>query len=198
MLSVSTDEDKRTRLLLKVLAISDVIIYKTRAERLHNDLFRFLSDASSSYLKYFSNELKACSQKLNSDVSLLGPSVLIFHETQHTETLRDKESKTVQMQISEMFGNLNLTFDAFKSIDYVGITANEDKDYSKLKLKVNDLISNNSIRSPRKISVIYNLVKMLNDKFNGKISYRNVTNKFPDEYFTCNETCLSCGYEFLY
>jgi zinc finger FYVE domain-containing protein 1 len=39
---MSINEDKRVRLLLKVLAISDVIIYKTRAERLHNDLFNFI------------------------------------------------------------------------------------------------------------------------------------------------------------
>lgn len=46
LLGVSENNNRRTRLLLKVLAISDVIIYRTRAERLHNDLFSFLGDAS--------------------------------------------------------------------------------------------------------------------------------------------------------
>lgn len=53
LLGTTSNENKRMRLLLKVLAISDVIIYRTRAERLHNDLFKFLSDASVAYLKYF-------------------------------------------------------------------------------------------------------------------------------------------------
>ena len=36
--SASGNQNQRTRLLLKVLAISDIIIYRTRAERLHTDL----------------------------------------------------------------------------------------------------------------------------------------------------------------
>ena len=58
LLGVSKNENRRTRLLLKVLAISDVVIYRTRAERLHNDLFTFLGDAAEAYWKYFSPELK--------------------------------------------------------------------------------------------------------------------------------------------
>ena len=183
-------------MLLKILAISDVIIYKTRAERLHNDLFKFLSDASTSYLKYFSNELKMCSEKLNSnDISALGPSIIIFHETQHTEPLRDNREKTIQMQINEMFSNLKLPIDAFKSIDYVGVKTNEEtNNFLTLKHKIVNLLDNNSIRSPRKVSVIYHLVKSLNDKFSGNISIKSAVSKFPDEYFTCNECCLTCGY----
>lgn len=58
LLGVSKNEHRRTRLLLKVLAVSDVVLYRTRAERLHNDLFTFLGDASDAYWKYFSPELK--------------------------------------------------------------------------------------------------------------------------------------------
>lgn len=58
LLGVSKNENQRMRLLLKVLAISDIVIYRTRAERLHNDLFTFLGDASEAYWKYFSPELK--------------------------------------------------------------------------------------------------------------------------------------------
>ena len=35
MLAVSDNENERKRLLLKVLAVSDIVIYVTRAERLH-------------------------------------------------------------------------------------------------------------------------------------------------------------------
>ena len=89
LLGVSHNENRRTRLLLKVLAISDIIIYRTRAERLHNDLFTFLGDASDAYWKYFSPELRAASQRCRMSVPLstLGPSVVLFHETQHTDPL---------------------------------------------------------------------------------------------------------------
>ena len=60
------NENHRTRQLLKVLAISDVVIYKTRAERLHTDLFYFMGDASKAYNEHFSVELqKVCSYLFN-------------------------------------------------------------------------------------------------------------------------------------
>ena len=40
LLGVTSNQNKRTRLLLKVLAVSDVIIYRTCADRLHTDLFQ--------------------------------------------------------------------------------------------------------------------------------------------------------------
>ena len=94
-MGVSQNENRRTRLLLKVLAISDIVIYRTRAERLHNDLFTFLGDASEAYWKYFTPELKEASDrcKLNVPLSTLGPSVIIFHETQHTELLGEGASE---------------------------------------------------------------------------------------------------------
>ena len=96
MLGISQNENRRTRLLLKVLAISDIVIYRTRAERLHNDLFTFLGDASEAYWKYFTPELKAASErcKMQVPLSTLGPSVIIFHETQHTELLGEGVDKT--------------------------------------------------------------------------------------------------------
>ena len=89
LLGISSNQNQRTRLLLKILAISDIIIYRTRAERLHSDLFQFLGDASKAYLKHFCIELKSASKRfqLDSSVSTLGPSVIIFHETLHTAIL---------------------------------------------------------------------------------------------------------------
>lgn len=87
--SLGTNQGQRTRLLLKVLAISDVVIYRTHADRLHDDLFKFLGDASDAYLKHFAKELKATTTRCGLDVPLstLGPAVLIFHETVHTKLL---------------------------------------------------------------------------------------------------------------
>lgn len=89
LLGVSENNNRRTRLLLKVLAISDVIIYRTRAERLHNDLFTFLGDASRAYISHFSTELKAAAQRcsFSGSISDLGPVVVVFHETLHTDVL---------------------------------------------------------------------------------------------------------------
>lgn len=88
LLGVSTNANQRTRLLLKVLAVSDVVIYRSRADRLHNDLFEFLGDASQAYSKHFTEELKAASMKTKIDqLSVLGPAVIVFHETLHTDTL---------------------------------------------------------------------------------------------------------------
>lgn len=87
--STGANQGQRTRLLLKVLAISDVVIYRTHADRLHDDLFKFLGDASDAYLKHFTKELKATTTRCGLDVPLstLGPAVIIFHETVHTKLL---------------------------------------------------------------------------------------------------------------
>lgn len=75
--------------LLQVLAVSDIVVYRTRAERLHNDMFQFLSSASAAYLKHFTPELRALSSRCGLDVPLscLGPAVIIFQETTHTQLL---------------------------------------------------------------------------------------------------------------
>ena len=90
LLGVSDNENRRIRLLLKILAISDIVLYRTRAERLHNDMFRFLDNASNAYWQYFAPELQAALRR-NSigsiTVSSLGPNVVIFHETQFTQIL---------------------------------------------------------------------------------------------------------------
>ena len=87
LLGVTSNQNQRTRLLLKVLAISDLILYRTRADRLTNDLFQFLGDASAAYLKHFKGELKAASQRFNLSTNAMGPAAIIFHETQHTYIL---------------------------------------------------------------------------------------------------------------
>lgn len=72
--------------MLKVLAVSDIVIYRTRAERLHEDLFTFLGSASRAYTQHFQRALNAVSKRgeFSSSVSALGPAVIIFHETRNT------------------------------------------------------------------------------------------------------------------
>ncbi|CAF0730903.1 unnamed protein product [Brachionus calyciflorus] len=208
LLGTTSNENKRMRLLLKVLAISDVIIYRTRAERLHNDLFKFLSDASTAYLKYFSKELKQAAVKLKLDtISSLGPDCVIFHETQHTDILRDEidsdgHERTVSHQLRDRFSRLDLGYSAYSSLEYVGTRTSFNNnaieknfvstDFTKLAHTVRKLLKNNSVRPPRKLSSIYQVFKVLNDKFNGVIT-KNQVSTFADEYFTCSSVCLSCG-----
>lgn len=218
LLGTTCNENKRMRLLLKVLAVSDVIIYRTRAERLHNDLFKFLADASQAYLKYFSKELKTAAEKLKLEtLSSLGPDCVIFHETQHTEPLCAQidslgHELTVSHQIVDRFAKLDLSYSAFSSIEYVGTRTSASSaaaggslsgaadmpsaastDFTKLAQTVRHLLRNNAVRPPRRLSSIYQVLKALNDKFNGVIT-KNQASTFADEYFTCNSHCLSCGY----
>ncbi len=56
--AINEGDESAFRQLLKILAFSDVVVYKTRAERLGNDLFNFLDDASKAFNLRFSEELK--------------------------------------------------------------------------------------------------------------------------------------------
>ena len=97
LLGVSENVNKRMRLLLKILAISDVVIYRTRAERLHSDMFTFLGDASEAYLKYFTKDLKSVKQRGKMDTPLcsLGPAIVIFQETHYTMPLGHENGSTL-------------------------------------------------------------------------------------------------------
>lgn len=66
--------------------MSDVIIYKTRAERLHRDMFFFLGSASRAFSFHFQSALKNVG--LEGPLSALGPAVVIFHESKHTKPLQ--------------------------------------------------------------------------------------------------------------
>lgn len=90
LLGATINENQRMRLLLKVLAISDIAIYRTRAERLHSDLFTFLGTASKAFYKHFSTALQSFG--LPGPATSLGPAVIVFHETRNTQTI--KSSKT--------------------------------------------------------------------------------------------------------
>ncbi|RXM31841.1 Zinc finger FYVE domain-containing protein 1 [Acipenser ruthenus] len=89
LLGASGNQNQRMRLLLKVLAVSDVVVYRTRAERLHNDMFQFLGSASSAYVRHFTRELRALSSRCGLEVPLssLGPAVIVFQETSRTRLL---------------------------------------------------------------------------------------------------------------
>ncbi|KAM4662610.1 zinc finger FYVE domain-containing protein 1 [Discoglossus pictus] len=199
LLGATVNLSQRTRLLLKVLAISDIVIYRTHADRLHNDLFKFLGDASEAYLKHFTKELKATTARCGLDVPLstLGPGVIIFHETVHTKLLgSEKTSEIPEKVIQDRFRRLGRFPEAFSSIHYKGTrTYNPPTDFSGLRRAVEQQLENNTTRSSRHSSVIYKALKALSDRFSGEIPDDQMAHScfFPDEYFTCSAMCLSCG-----
>lgn len=89
LLGATTNENQRMRMLLKVLAISDIVIYRTRSERLHSDMFTFLGTASKAFHKHFSNALQALG--LPGPPQALGPAVIIFHETRNTQVIESSK-----------------------------------------------------------------------------------------------------------
>lgn len=84
---VTLNENQQHRMLMKVLAISDIIIYRTRAERLNIDMYKFLATASKTYLKHFSPMLHGVTHSATAK----GPDVIIFHETDNTRPLTSSE-----------------------------------------------------------------------------------------------------------
>ncbi|MBN3304972.1 ZFYV1 protein, partial [Amia calva] len=199
LLGASANLGQRTRLLLKVLAVSDLVIYRTHADRLHDDLFKFLGDASDAYLKHFTKELKATTARCGLDVPLstLGPAVIIFHETVHTKLLgSDKPSESVERLLHDRFRKLGRLPEAFSSIQYRGTrTYNPPTDFSGLLRNLEHQLSNNTMRSPRSPRVIFKALQALSERFSGEIPDEHLAHSsfFPDEYFTCSSLCLSCG-----
>lgn len=194
LLGLSDNNNRRTRLLLKVLAISDVIIYRTRAERLHTDLFTFLGSASEAYMKHFAKELRAASKRCNLQCTLsdLGPIVIIFHETVHTDVLHQENDLAPEDVIRQRFNKMSLSTEAYSAFEYVGIkTLMPPTNFDSLQRTVHKHLTNSTVRSPRTPSVIFNSLKVLSQKFNGEIQ-KITLNPFPDEYFTCSQHCLSC------
>ncbi|XP_074601451.1 zinc finger FYVE domain-containing protein 1-like isoform X2 [Brevipalpus obovatus] len=195
LLGISENNDKLNRLLLKVLAVSDIVIYRTRAERLHSDLFTFLGDASQAYVKYFSSELRLASQRCNFSYPLsdMGPVVVVFHETLHNQLLTANGDSKPEDFLRQKFQKTGQSTQAFSALEYVGInTRNPPTSFKNLKSCLQKHLQNSTVRSARHPSVLFSVLKHLNEKFSCEID-KSIPSTFPDEYFTCNVHCLSCG-----
>ncbi|XP_075257475.1 zinc finger FYVE domain-containing protein 1-like isoform X3 [Convolutriloba macropyga] len=192
LLGVTNNQNVRSRLLVKILAISDIIIYRTRSDRLHSDTFQFLGDASAAYLKYFSPELKTISENCRVSVSNLGPSLIVFHETSFTEPLKDDGDFTTAEQLKQRFSQIGRSPEGFSSISYLGVrTSAPPTDFSILREEVSNEISKTGVRSTRPLHIVFQLLQALNEKFNGPVD-NLLMNTLPDEYFTCAVQCMAC------
>lgn len=190
MLGISSISKQRKRLLLKVLAISDVIIYRTRAERLNTDMYKFLAEASRAYTKYFRSDLESVAKKAECD-SIFGPPVYIFHDTRHTNVLTGDRGQSPEEQLKENFLKLNYKIDAFNSIHYIGEHCRGDEtNFKVLKDAIYQELKNNDIRSPRQPKIVLDMLETINQKFSGQLTSNETS--FPDEYFTCTSVCTAC------
>ena len=132
---LALNENNRTRQLLKVLALSDVVIYKSRAERLHTDLFYFLGDASKAYNEHFSAELQKVKCDHGTNSMSMGPAIIIFHETRFTDVLNECKNgqvRNAETTIRDRLTSLNQDISAFSKIRYFGAVS-----YTHLTLPTN-------------------------------------------------------------
>ncbi|XP_037029785.1 zinc finger FYVE domain-containing protein 1-like isoform X1 [Bradysia coprophila] len=190
LLGITENESRRMRMLLKLLAISDIVIYRTRSERLHSDMFTFLGTASQAFCKFFSAALQ--SFELPGSPQALGPAVIIFHETRNTKVIEASGDKSAEDILRERFAAKNSNIDAFSSIRYVGVqTSVPPTNYTFLTIALNAELNNTTVRSRRQPEVVFKALDALNMKFNGKISETSI-NPFPEQYFTCGVHCESC------
>ncbi|XP_043498926.1 zinc finger FYVE domain-containing protein 1-like isoform X1 [Polistes fuscatus] len=192
---VTVCESGKIRLLLKVLAISDIVIYRTRSEKLNKDLFLFLSSASQAYSHYFRTALQAMGERagMSSSLTSLGPCVIVLQETRHTKPLSNNGSETAEDMLRTRFGQMRLEIESFSKLKYVGLqTLNSSTDYEPLRMVINNELENTSVRFARHPQLVYSTLKHLNDKFSAENT--NLSNIiFPDQYFSCPVKCLSCG-----
>ncbi|CAG9822995.1 unnamed protein product [Phaedon cochleariae] len=195
-LGVSKKENQRMRLHLKVLAVSDIIIYRTRAERLHRDMYSFLGDASKAYKDHFSSALTKALSKNDGDklTSAIGPGVVIFHETRLTDTLHDSANLTQSAEdiLRSTFADLKLPCDAFSFLKYVGVrTHGARTSFKELRVALLDKLESTEVRTRRDAKYVYLTLKSINDKFKNQISNTTPQMYLP-AFFTCPEKCQSC------
>ncbi|XP_055544254.1 zinc finger FYVE domain-containing protein 1-like isoform X2 [Wyeomyia smithii] len=191
LLGETGNKYRQTRMLLKVLAISDIIVYRTRSERLRTDMYEFLGMASKAFTKYFSTALHKLA--LSSSPQSLGPAVIIFHETLNTEVLKeDDEGRKEEDIIRERFGRSKLELTAYSSLRYVGIkTSQPPTNFDSLRNALICELRNTTVRSPRQPTLVFEALNALNAKFNGELSSAS-NHIFPEQYFTCMTKCKSC------
>lgn len=171
-LGVTAKENRRTRLLLKILAISDVIIYRTKSERLQRDMYSFLGAASTAYKQHFSPLFAKMVKQYELDNPSMewGPSVIIFHETTNTETLhsiveldrvRGLGSKSPEDVLKENFYKVNESCDAFNGVSYIGVKNDTQlTSFVTLRNVVATKISRSEVRSPRSSKYIFLTLKV--------------------------------------
>jgi zinc finger FYVE domain-containing protein 1 len=186
---VAQNENKQHRMLMKVLAISDIIIYRSRAERLSSDMYKFLATASKIYQKHLSPLLQNDEHQKNN-----GPSVIIFHEVQNTMPLDSTNLlEAPEAIIKEKFTEMKLNIDAFNSLKYVGTKTNSTPtDFNKLRSILKSELES-KLKPMRSIRSIYEQLDLLNKKFANNLDF-DIDKIYTHhcEAFMCDVECEAC------
>ncbi|CAH8453903.1 unnamed protein product [Schistosoma bovis] len=218
LLGASPNPNRQRRLLLKVFALADVVIYRTMSDRLHSDMFTFLADASDAFSEHFRPDLEALAERtgLPWTPGQLGPVVVIFQETQHTlpldephsiasvnnntctdrlgsaEPSNERMSTLSSRFLTERLVAMRRNANAFSSLVYVGTqTKVPPTNFQPLASMVAKKIRDISVRAPRKLVHIFHILQALNTRFSSDLPCSSPT--FVEEYFTCPCKCISCG-----
>ncbi|XP_011645036.1 zinc finger FYVE domain-containing protein 1-like [Pogonomyrmex barbatus] len=192
LLGVINSENKHMKLLLKVLAVSDVIIYGIQSERLNRDLFILLGTASREYNRHFETAFQEIEEETS--LRMRGPSLIVLHETRYTTPLINNESESAEDILRTKFRQMNLDIDAFSSIKYVGLhRVTDPPNYKQLRSAIQDELNNSMIRSARKPHLVYKILKNLNDHFFNEKKTKALSKHLFPEYFSCPVKCRSCG-----
>nr|CAH8828311.1 unnamed protein product [Trichobilharzia regenti] len=218
LLGASPNPNRQRRLLLKVFALADVVIFRTMSDRLHSDMFTFLADASDAFSEHFRPDLEALAGRtgLPWTPGQLGPVVVVFQETQHTlpldepramasgnsttcndrlgsaEPSNERMSALSSRFLTERLVAMRRNANAFSSLVYVGTqTKVPPTNFQPLASMVAKRIRDISVRAPRKLIHIFHILQALNTRFSSDLPCSSPT--FVEEYFTCPCKCTSCG-----
>lgn len=185
--ATAQNENQQYRMLMKVLAVSDIIIYRTRSERLNSEMYKFLATASKIYQKHLSPLLHDSDHASNFTA---GPSVIIFHEVHNTRPLSNTLLDAPENVIRDKFAEMKLNIDAFSSMKYVGIkTISAPTDFSLIKSTLKNDVEN-KLKPMRSIKSIYEQLEILNEKFSGSMEY-DIDKEYTlhESHFLCDTIC---------
>ncbi|KAM7536076.1 hypothetical protein Aperf_G00000089382 [Anoplocephala perfoliata] len=198
LLGASSNPNRQRRLLLKVFAVADVVVYRCMSDRLHTDMFVFLADASEAFVNHFAPSLEALVTQHNLPWSArqLGPAVIIFQETRHTSPLPSDSRGTDCLM--DRLASIHRNVDAFSSLRYVGVqTSSGPTNFEPFTRVVDELMSETSVRSPRQLEHIVRVLIGLNTHFATELPDIAETAAtmptFVEEYFTCPARCTVCN-----
>ena len=204
--------NSRKRLLLKVMSLSDVVIYKTRSERLSDEVLQNLADASEAHYRFFAN-------KIGGGGPLPGPSVVICHETQFSDVLpgRDADGVSPEEHIADRMDHNRQDRTSLRRISYVGArlgggasaaagkssssSGEEDEEATerashlgRLRERVERDLQDAAPdgRGARSLDKIFEELTVLWKSFSDPLERSPVSSSFSSEHLACTARCQVC------
>jgi hypothetical protein len=191
--------------LLKIIALSDVVIYLSAGKSINQNDVNLLTELSTKYLKTISNDLDKIAlldeanfdRRIAAQARNAGPALVIYHRRPNNEV-----DKLSDEQFQNLFDSKLPTFQnggCFRNVLYTE-TVNVDfaRDYTDLfeaplaRLVAHEIRSSYSMRKrkqPREILAL--TTKLCGIYKDDDAPYIDLA-KFWYEQYTCPQTCLSC------